>query len=341
MAVILYQVCQGYKNRARTSFFWPNLNQDIENCLSKCHVCATYQEKQPAESLLNDPASTKPWTALAMDNFELNGRHYLIIVDHFSKFTVVKPSKDLTSKTTVNLLLEVFNEHGLPSTIRCDHGRNFVSSQFIEFCKQLNIVVTLSSGYHHSSNPVEWAVKTVKPLMKRCLQANTSWCIALIEYLSSPLGANIPSPSQLVGRQFRGLLPFFQDCSASESIKEQVLLMKEVEKQRFDKMAHDLTVIPVSATVSYINKDQKAWSIGKVESRTLRSYVVLTEEGRLISHNCVHICHTNIPFQASSSKPDIPYTPILPTNKPTKDSQMPKPVNTGPTTLPQKPAQSP
>ena len=24
------------KNTARTSFFWPNLNQDIENCLSTC-----------------------------------------------------------------------------------------------------------------------------------------------------------------------------------------------------------------------------------------------------------------------------------------------------------------
>ena len=67
--------------------------------------------------------------------------------------------------------------------------------------------------------------------MKRCLQANTSWCIALIEYLSTPLGANIPSPSELMGRQFRGLLPFFQDCSASESIKEQALLMKEAENK--------------------------------------------------------------------------------------------------------------
>ena len=75
------------KNRARTSFFWPNLNQYIEMYLSKCHPCATFQEKQHAESLLSDPASTKPWTALAMDNFELNGRHYLIIVDHFSKFS--------------------------------------------------------------------------------------------------------------------------------------------------------------------------------------------------------------------------------------------------------------
>ena len=150
------------------------------------------------QSLLNDPASTKPWTALAMDNFELNGRHYLIIVDHFSKSTVVKHSQDLTSKT-INLLLEVFSEHGILSTIRCDCGPNFTSSQLIEFCKQLNIAVTLSSGYHHSSNPAEHAVKTVKSLMKRCLAVNKSWCIALLKYLSTPLCANIPSPSELIG----------------------------------------------------------------------------------------------------------------------------------------------
>ena len=105
----------------------------------------------------------------------------------------------------------------------------------------------------------------------------------------TPLSANIPSPSELMGRQFRGLLPFFQDHSTSESIKEQVLILKEKEKQRHDTSACDLPVIPVGSTVSYLNKDQKTWSIGKVESHTLRSYVILTEEGRLISRNRVHL----------------------------------------------------
>ena len=81
--------------------------------------------------------------------------NYLIIVDHFSKFRVMKHSQDLTYKTTIHLLLEVFSEHGIPSAIRCDHDHNFISSQFIEFCEQHNIAVTMSSGYHHSSNPAE------------------------------------------------------------------------------------------------------------------------------------------------------------------------------------------
>ena len=61
------------KDRARTSFFWPNLNCDIESHLSGCRPCATFQEKQPAETLQNDPASVKSWTALSMDNFDFIG----------------------------------------------------------------------------------------------------------------------------------------------------------------------------------------------------------------------------------------------------------------------------
>ena len=213
-----------------------------------------------------------------MDNFDFNGKHYLIVVNHFSKFVVIKCSKDLTSRTTINILMDVFSEHGFPATIRCDCGCNFVPSEFVDFCKKLNISVTISSGYHHSSNPAECAVKTVKSLTKQCLAGSTSWQIALLEYLSTPLGPNIPSPSELMGRQFRGILPFFQDGAATESVKEQVMLQREKEKCRHDASARDLPVIPVGATVTYINKDLKTWSIGRVESHEGRSYVVATEK---------------------------------------------------------------
>ena len=124
--------------------------------------------------------------------------------------------------------------------------------------------------------------------MKRCLAGNTSWRIALLEYLSTPLGPNIPSPSELMGRQFRGLLPLFQDRGAPESVQEHIMLQKE-EKCRHHAVAHDLPVVPVGATVSFINKDLKTWSIGRVESREGRSYVVATEDGRLISRNSIHL----------------------------------------------------
>ena len=297
------------KDRARTSFFWPNMNQEIEGHLSECHPCATFQEKQPKETLLNDPVSNVPWKSLAMDNFDFNGKHYLIVVDCFSKFVIVKPSKDLTSRTKINLLLDIFSEHGFPATMRCDHGCNFVSSEFVDFCKKLNTSITLSSGYHHSNNPAERAVKTIKSLMKRCLASNTSWRIALLEYLSTPLSSNVSSPSELMGRQFGGLLPFFQDHGTPESVTEQIMLQKEKEKCRRDVSAHDLPVIPVGAKVAYINKDLKTWSIGKVEKHEDHSYVILTEEGRLVSRNQVHLCKTNVSFGMSTTSLNKSFVP--------------------------------
>ena len=82
-----------------------------------------------------------------------------------------------------------------------------------------------------------------------------------------------------------GLLPFLQDRGAAESVKEKVMLQKEKEKWKHDVSAHDLLTIPAGATVAYLDKDLKTWSIGKVESCEGRSYVVATEEGRLVSHN--------------------------------------------------------
>ena len=92
-----------------------------------------------------------------------------------------------------------------------------------------------------------------------------------------------------MGRQFRGLLPLFQDRGAPKRVQGYVMLQKEKEKCRHDAVAHDLPAVPVGATVSFINKDLKTWSIGEVESCEGRSYVVATEDGRLISHNRVHL----------------------------------------------------
>ena len=121
-----------------------------------------------------------------------------------------------------------------------------------------------------------------------------------------PLGPNIPSPSELMGRQFRGLLPLLKDRGTPESVQEHIVLQKEKDKCRHDAVAHDLPVVPVGATVSYINKDLKTWSIGKVESHEERSYVVATEDGGLISCNRIHLRSTNVPFLPKSSRLDVP-----------------------------------
>ena len=133
----------------------------------------------------------------------------------------------------------------------------------------------------------------------------------LNDHVSTPLGSNIPSPSELMGKQFRGLLLLFQDHGTPENVQEHIMLQKEKEKCKHDVVAHDLPVVSLGATVSYINKDLKTWSIGKVESHEGRSYVVATEDGRLISCNRIHLRSTNVSFLPKSSRLDVPSTTNL------------------------------
>ena len=71
------------------------------------------------------------------------------------RWYVVKKCVDLSARTAIQSLLEVFCEHRIPSNIHSDRGYNFVSNEFGTFCKDLGISLNFSLGYHHSANQAE------------------------------------------------------------------------------------------------------------------------------------------------------------------------------------------
>ena len=187
--------------QARQSIFWPGLSKNITDLISACPACMKYAAKNCAEPPINDLAATKPWQALSIDNFEWKGHKYLIILDRFSHFVVVKSLDRIDTATTIRLLLEVFAEHGLPQKIRCNRGTNFTSLDFTNFCSDLGITLSFSSSYHHQSVPAERSVHTVKNIMKKRHETGTLWHLGLLEYLCTPLDEKTPSPSNLIDHQ--------------------------------------------------------------------------------------------------------------------------------------------
>ena len=141
---------------ARQSIFWPGMTKDITQLISSCSACMKHASRNSSEPLINNIAATKSWQALSIDNFEWLGQKYLIILDYFSRFFIVKNSDKLDSHTTIHPMLEVFMEHRIPNKIRCDHGSNFTSLDFASFCSDLGISLSFSSSYHHQSISTCW-----------------------------------------------------------------------------------------------------------------------------------------------------------------------------------------
>ena len=171
-----------------------------------------------------------------------------MILDISTKFFVVRPVMSLGTDCTIQTLTLVFSEQGLPLSIRCDRGRNFVSDVFHQYCAHLGISLSYFSAYHHSGNPAERAIRTVKGLMKYCTMAKQSWRIALIEYLVTPLDCNTTSPSELNGHRFNSLL-----LNITHNKHSGKLVDRHDAQLQCDKRGNALPELPVGSKVGYRN----------------------------------------------------------------------------------------
>ena len=94
---------------------------------------------QPEEEIIAMKYQTKPWKVIGADLFPINNSNFFHVVEYHSKFPIVKRAEKISAdslSTCGNVLLA---EYGLPKKIISDEGTNFISGNFKEFCKKLNI----------------------------------------------------------------------------------------------------------------------------------------------------------------------------------------------------------
>ena len=72
--------------RARETMYWPNMNEDIKEYVSRCTTCAVYQPVQQKETLQYYKVPTRPWERIGCDLMEFAGWSYLVTVDYYSDF---------------------------------------------------------------------------------------------------------------------------------------------------------------------------------------------------------------------------------------------------------------
>ena len=80
----------------------------------------------------------------------------LIVLDHLTKFPLLKPVKKFVASTVVSYLEEfVFTIFGVPELIISDNGSQFRSSQFTSFLTKFGVKHRLTAVYSPQSNSSE------------------------------------------------------------------------------------------------------------------------------------------------------------------------------------------
>ena len=73
---------------AQNPVWWPGLCRDSKETIRKCSVCAKLH-KPNKEPLIPSVLPEYSWQKLGSDLFELQGKHYLLLVDYFSCYVEV------------------------------------------------------------------------------------------------------------------------------------------------------------------------------------------------------------------------------------------------------------
>ena len=107
---------------ARESVFWPGITNDIKQLVKDCDICNKFQPEQPKLPLMQPDLPTRPWEKLGTDIFEFKGLKYLMIVDYYSRFPVIRLLSDMSAETICNHFTSILAEYGLPSIIIADFG---------------------------------------------------------------------------------------------------------------------------------------------------------------------------------------------------------------------------
>ncbi|KAG8317791.1 hypothetical protein J6590_108187 [Homalodisca vitripennis] len=153
---------------ARSFCTWKSIDRDIEQMVRTCKQCRLKQN-QPAKGP-NHPWLTPqgPWERLHIDFAgPIQGQWYFIVVDAFTKWVEVIPTKNTSAEWCMKELRKMFSTFGLPLVLVSDNGSQFTSTIFRQFLSANGVVHKTTAPYHPSSNgQAERYVQTVKKSLR-------------------------------------------------------------------------------------------------------------------------------------------------------------------------------
>lgn len=300
------------KQLAREYIFWPGIDKQIEDKITKCQICQQFRKLQHAEPLISHEIPDIPFYKVGIDFLQVKEQVFLLIIDYYSKFPEIIEMNNTSSEATITELKKVFCRYGIPNTVVSDNGPQFSSREFKEFAAEYGFKCSFSNPmYPQSNGQAERYVQTIKRMIKKAKIENKEVQLALLNYRNTPLSGIHASPAELLmSRKLRSKFPIEPQQLKSKTQNSKARQIKKLQlrqKRYFDKHASTShKPLQVGDKVKYLNHKQE-WTSGNIKTAhnpRSRDYDITNKRGNTIKRNRRHIYKIqkdNVPKQNNST----------------------------------------
>lgn len=154
----------------RQYFYWPKMARQVRDFVNRCIVCK--ETKAPNKILRakmgNETVTDRPWQKIFIDfigpfpRSSLGNTFIFIVLDHLTKFVLLKPMAKANSKNVIKFLeSEVFHKFGVPQLVHSDNGKQFVSFEFTSFLEKYGCKQIRNAVYSPQANASERVNRTI------------------------------------------------------------------------------------------------------------------------------------------------------------------------------------
>ena len=158
----------GIKALARSYIWWPGVDKEIEDLAKGCEPCRSVSAMPTTAPRHPWQSPNSPWDRVHVDFGEWNRKHFLVVVDAYSKWPEVRYMSSTTAQQTIEVLQDIFATHGFPRLLVSDNGPQFIADNFVTYLCSNQIAHHKSAPYHPATNGLaENMVKNVKQWLKK------------------------------------------------------------------------------------------------------------------------------------------------------------------------------
>ena len=283
------------KSRARGTLYWPRMNTEISQMVSRCSICLEFRQGNRKEPIIAHEVKAQPFAKVGADLFQFGGKDYLIVVDYYSKYPEIALLENKAAPCVILHLKSIFARHGIPEELVADNNP-FNSKDFESFAKEYGFKFSPCSPHYHQSNGLaERSVRTVKSMLKKANKEKKDPYIALMEYRNTPVLGQYSPNELLMSRLTRTKIPVSPDVLKPKVVSNTEALLKKREKDQeryYNKGSRILPELEEGQKVQIRTDPKLPWVKGVVKNKgDKRSYEVKTETST-VRRNRRHIIPT-------------------------------------------------